>query len=118
MWSEEGGQKKVSRAMTSRGLHGTMKELTSYLKEHLHPEAEEETLAREGADGAARLLLHIAGREGPESRKRKRIEELFEQWAERYSEDRALLKRLATEEQSDPADILGEIDLTGTPDEE
>jgi len=121
MWSEEGGQKKVSRAMTSRGLHGTMKELTSYLKEHLHPEKGEEVLIREGAEGAARLLLRIADREDPESRKRKRIEALLERWAERYPGDRKLLKRLAaTDEAEDPANyrsdptaILATLDLTG-----
>jgi hypothetical protein len=118
MWSEEGGQKKVSRAMTSRGLYGTMEALVPFLKERLHPEAKEETLVREGAGGAAHLLLRIAGREAPKSRKRKRIEELFGRWAERYSKDRALLRRLEKEEQSDPADILGEVDLTGTSEEE
>lgn len=44
MWSGEEAHKKVSRGMTSRGLHGTMEELAPYLQKHLHPETTEEEL--------------------------------------------------------------------------
>jgi hypothetical protein len=44
LWSEESGQRKVSRGMVSHGLHGTMEELAPHLQEYLHPDATEEEL--------------------------------------------------------------------------
>ena len=116
MWSGEGGHTKVSRGMTSRGLHGAMEELVPYLKEHLHPETEEGVLLRKGAEGAARLLLRIAGREaedrkGSAGQKRRRIEALFERWAKRGPRDRALLQELAGAGDADPAGVLKDLDL-------
>jgi hypothetical protein len=97
MWSGENGHKKVSRGMTSRGLHGTMGELVPYLQEHLHPEMAEEELIRKGVEGAACLLLNLAAREEPESPKRKRIESLFQRWADQYPQDREVLRRVLGE---------------------
>ena len=97
MWSEEGGQKKVSRGMASRGLHGTMEELAPHLQEHLHPEKTEEELIRKGVEAAARLLLNLAAREEPESPKKKRIESLFQRWADQYSQDQEALRRVLGE---------------------
>ncbi len=109
LWSGAGGQKQVSRGMASRGLHSAMEELAPYLKEHLHPERDEEGLVRHGAEGVARLLVQIARSAGPGSRKRDRIESLLRRWAERHPEDRALLKRLADEKQPESSDVLGEL---------
>lgn len=93
-WSEDDGQKQVSRGMASRGLHSAMEELAPYLKEHLHPERDEEALVRQGAEGVARLLVRIARSEDPKSQKRARIESLLQRWAEENPRDQALLGRL------------------------
>ena len=111
LWSEEDGQKKRARAMTSRGICAAVEELAPYLKEHLHPEKSEEELIRRGAEGAARLLLRIAADLEEGSRKRERIEELFGRWARGYQRDRALLQRLSNEDGGDPAGLLDALDL-------
>jgi hypothetical protein len=83
--------------MTSRGLHGTMEELAPHLKEHLHPEKTEEELIREGVEEAARLLLNIAAGEEPSGSRQKRIESLLQCWADQYSRDREILRRVLGE---------------------
>jgi len=94
MWSEEGGQKKVSRGMTSRGLLGTMKELAPHLEKHLHPGVPEEKLIERGAEGTARLLIKIAESAETDSQKRGRIKSLLERWMEEDPRDRDLLENL------------------------
>jgi hypothetical protein len=94
LWSEEGGQRKVSRGMMSRGIYSTMEELAPYLKEHLHPETEESKLIRKGAEGVASLLVRLARSAGPESQKRARITSLLQRWAERHERDQALLEEV------------------------
>ena len=93
LWSEEGGQRQVSRGMTSRGIYKTMEELTPYLKEHLHPDVSEEELIHKGAEGTARLLLTIADRAEPESQKRKRILSLIERWSAKSERDQDVIER-------------------------
>jgi len=111
LWSEEDGQKKRTRAMTSRGICAAVEELAPYLKEHLHPEKSEDELIRRGAEGAARLLLRIAADLEEGNQKRERIEELFGRWAGRYRRDRDLFRRLAGEDGGDPAGFLSGLDL-------
>jgi hypothetical protein len=93
LWSEEDGQRKVSRAMTRRGIYQTMEALAPYLHEHLHPDVAEEELIQRGAEGAARLLLRIAAAEEPESPKRRRILSLFERWSAKSERDREVIEQ-------------------------
>jgi hypothetical protein len=83
--------------MTSRGLHGIMEELAPHLKKHLHPEKTEEELIREGVEGAARLLQNIVASEEPSGPKRQRIEALLQRWADQYSRDREIIRRVSGE---------------------
>ena len=93
LWSEEGSQQTVTRSTVQRGIWNTVEELVPHLKEHIHENASEEELLRRGAEGAARCLQEICRSAPPNSRKRKRLESLFEKWAGQNPKDRALLGR-------------------------
>ncbi len=92
LWSEEEGQRQVRRSTVQRGIWKTVKALVPYLQEHIHEEMPAETLLRRGATGAAKRLQKIAHSADPNSKLRKRLESLFEKWAQKSEKDRALLE--------------------------
>ena len=92
LWSEEDGQRQVTRSTVQRGIWKTVEALVPYLQEHIHEEVPAETLLRRGARGVAIRLQKIARSAEPNSKLRKRLESLFEKWAEKSEKDRALLK--------------------------
>ena len=91
LWSEEGNQQTVTRSTVQRGIWNTVEELVPHLKEQIHENASEEELLRRGAEGAARCLQEICRSAPPNSRKRKRLESLFERWANQNKKDQDLL---------------------------
>jgi hypothetical protein len=91
LWSEEGGQQKVTRSTVQRGIWNSVEELVPHLKEHIHEGIPEEELLRRGAEGVAQCLQEVCRSAPPKSSKRKRLESLFEKWARQNSEDRQLL---------------------------
>jgi hypothetical protein len=91
LWSEEGRQQRVTRSTVQRGIWNTVEELVPYLKEHIHEYTPEEELLRVGAEGAAQCLQEICRSAAPNSKKRKRLESLFEKWARENRKDRELL---------------------------
>jgi len=64
-----------------------------HLKEHIHEDIPEEELLRRGAEGVSRCLQEICRSAPPKSRKRKRLESLFEKWAQENPKDRELFGR-------------------------
>jgi len=94
LWSKDGDQETVTRAMTQRGICATVEALAPYLREHVHPSLSEEEIIRREAEGTARRLLQITEDASPESQKRNRIESLLERWAKENPKDRTLLEEL------------------------
>lgn len=80
--------------MASRGIWSTVELLVPHLQQHIHTEKTEEELARRGAEGTARRLAHIAADPDRESHVCRRIEALFERWADQDPRDEALLEEL------------------------
>ncbi len=98
LWSEEDGQRQVKRSMVQRGIWNTVEEIVPYLQEHIHEEEPTESLLQRAAEGAARCLQRIARAAELESKKRKRLESLFAQWAASSERDRAVLENTSPEE--------------------
>lgn len=78
--------------MASRGIWETVELLVPYLREHIHTETSEKTLARRGAEGTARRLVAIARDPEEDRQVRERIESLLKQWAEESGRDRAVIE--------------------------
>lgn len=98
LWSDEDGQQKVTRSAVQRGIWQAVEELVPHLREHVHEDASEEELLRRGAKGVADCLQQICQSASPDSKKRKRLESLFEKWSRDNPEDRSLFGKESGEE--------------------